>query len=92
MEERRLGVIGVVIESPAAIQRELNDLVSESSSLVVGRMGIPYHERGMAVLALVVDGTNDEINRLTGRLGSLPGVNVRAALSKKSAGGEHHGG
>jgi putative iron-only hydrogenase system regulator len=92
MEERRLGVIGVVIENPAAVQRELNDLISEASDLVVGRMGIPYRDRNLAVLALVVDGTNDEINSITGRLGSLPGISVRAALSKKSIGGGTHGG
>jgi putative iron-only hydrogenase system regulator len=46
-------------------------------------MGIPYRERGVAVIALIVDGTTDTIGALTGKLGSLPGVKVRAALTGK---------
>lgn len=84
VDERRIGVIGIIIENPGAIQRELNDLISENSPLVVGRMGIPYRERNLSVVSLVVDGPTDAINKLTGRLGSLPGVSVRAALSKKN--------
>ena len=83
MEERRLGVIGVVIEKPSAVQAALNRYISEASEFIVGRMGIPYRERNVAVLALLVDGTTDQINTLTGKLGALPGVNVRAAVAKK---------
>lgn len=84
MEEKRLGVIGIVVENPPLVHRELNDLISESGDIIVGRMGIPYRERNLAVMSLVVDGTNDEINSLTGKLGALPGVSARAALSKKA--------
>ena len=83
MDERRLGVIGVVLEKPAEVQSALNSYISEAGEIIVGRMGSPYRERNVAVLALLVDGTTDQINTLTGKLGSLPGVNVRAALAKK---------
>ncbi|MGE5598467.1 MAG: TM1266 family iron-only hydrogenase system putative regulator [Bacteroidota bacterium] len=83
MDDRRLGVIGVVLEDPAAVQAELNLYISEAGEIIVGRMGIPYRERNVALLALLVDGTADQINTLTGRLGSLPGTSVRAALAKK---------
>lgn len=83
MDERRLGVIGVVIEEPGEVQADLNRCISEASAIVVGRMGIPYRERNVAILALLVDGTTDQVNTLTGKLGGLPGVSVRAALAKK---------
>ncbi|MGE5550853.1 MAG: TM1266 family iron-only hydrogenase system putative regulator [Bacteroidota bacterium] len=83
LEERRLGVIGIVLEKPPEVQAILNEYISEAGEIIVGRMGIPYRERNVAVLALLVDGTTDQINTLTGRLGSLPGVNVRAAVTKK---------
>ncbi|MGE5598664.1 MAG: TM1266 family iron-only hydrogenase system putative regulator [Bacteroidota bacterium] len=83
MDDRRLGVIGVVLENPAGVQAALNLYISEASEIIVGRMGIPYRERNVALLALIVDGTLDQINTLTGRLGSLPGISVRAAVTKK---------
>jgi putative iron-only hydrogenase system regulator len=82
METKRIGVISIVLENPSAVQERLNQYISEAGQIIIGRLGIPYRERNVAVLALLVDGTNDEINSLTGRLGSLPGVNVRAALAK----------
>ena len=80
--EKRIGVIAVVIENPALVQEELNQFISACGEIIIGRMGIPYRERDVAVLSLLVDGTTNEINALTGQLGSLQGVSVRAALSK----------
>lgn len=82
MPEKRLGVIGVVIEDPAAVQERVNRCISEAGGIIIGRMGIPYRERKVGVMALLVDGTTDEINALTGRLGAIPGVGVRSALAK----------
>jgi putative iron-only hydrogenase system regulator len=45
-------------------------------------MGIPYRERGCAVITLVVDTTTDEIGSFTGKLGNIPGVAVKSALAK----------
>lgn len=81
-QEKRLGVIAIVVEDPRAVHNSLNDLISDASELVVGRMGIPYRERNAAVIALAVDATEDQINSLTGKLGKLPGVNARAAMTK----------
>ncbi len=83
LEEGRLGVIAVVIENPGQVQAALNSLISEAGEIVVGRMGIPYRQRNLALIAIMVDGSSDQINSLTGRLGSLPGVSVRSALAKK---------
>lgn len=81
--EKRLAVIAITIEAPSSVQGQINTLISNFGSIVVGRMGIPYHERNVAVLALIVDGREDEINSLTGQLGGFPGVAVRVAMTKK---------
>lgn len=83
MEERRIGVIGIILERPGEAQAALNACISEASEIVIGRMGIPYRERGVAAIALLVDGSADRINALTGKLGALPGANVRSALTKR---------
>lgn len=83
MAENRIGVIGIVIENPGAVQEQLNHYISAAGHIIIGRMGVPYHEKNMSVLALLVDGTTDAVNSLTGQLGSLPGVSVRSALTKE---------
>lgn len=81
--EKRMGVIGIVVEERGSAAGRVNQILSDFGELIVGRMGIPYRERQVAVIALIVDGTTDEIGALTGRLGALAGVNVKSALTRK---------
>lgn len=81
--ERRLGVVGVVVSDRERAARRLQSILSQYGDIIVGRMGVPYKERGVAVIALIVDGTTDQIGALTGKLGSLSGVTVKSALTPK---------
>lgn len=80
--ERRIGVIGIVVENREEVSDKLNKILSDHGDIIVGRMGIPYKERGLCVISLIVDGTTDEIGALTGKLGSLSGIKVKSALTK----------
>lgn len=42
--ETRIALIGIIVTSHESIQ-ELNTLLSEYGSYIVGRMGIPYREK-----------------------------------------------
>lgn len=61
----------------------VNHLISESSDIILARVGLPQRERGVAVITLVVEATTDEMGLLTGRLGSVEGVSVKSGLSKE---------
>ena len=77
--ERRIGVIGLVIENREQAPK-INSILSAYGEVIVGRMGIPYRERGLSVISLIVDGSTDEIGALTGKLGQVSGVQVKSAL------------
>jgi len=79
----RIAVVGIVIESLDNI-KEVNSILSEYDKLIVGRMGLPYKEKNIRVISIVVDGTTDEISAITGKIGKLKGVSVKAAISKTS--------
>ena len=83
--QKRLGVVGIVVESPSAAT-EINAILHDCSAIIVGRMGIPYRERGLAVISVIVDGTVEEISALTGRLGRVPNTSVKTALSREGHG------
>ncbi len=82
MEENRIGVAAIIVEDPERAH-DVNETLHKYSRLIVGRLGIPYRERGIAVISVVLDGTTDEISALTGTLGKISGVTVKAAVSKK---------
>ena len=77
----RLGVVGIVISEPAENAAKVNEILSSYSHIIVGRMGIPYKERKVSIIALTVDGSNDEIGAMTGKIGQLKSVTVKSALT-----------
>jgi putative iron-only hydrogenase system regulator len=81
----RIAFIGAILEDPERSQRQFNSIVSSFKSIVKNRSGTPFPE-GIAVISLVVMGDVDSINALTGQLGQIPDVQVKSAISKKSAG------
>ena len=82
MDEKRIAVAAIVIDEQSAVP-EVNNILHEYSSIIVGRMGIPYRERGISLISVALDASPDEISALTGRLGKIHGVAVKAAVSKK---------
>ena len=85
--ERRLGFIGIVVSRMDSVE-EVNRILSKFGSLILGRIGVPNHEDGSAVIGLIAEGTNDEIGALTGKLGNLPGIVVKSALTPAKSKGE----
>jgi len=84
MAEKRLGVIGIVIEDRQVVAK-VNQILHEHAHMIIGRMGLPYRERNVSVISLIVDGTTDELGSLTGKLGGIPKVTVKSALTKSTA-------
>ena len=81
MEENRIGVAAIIVEDPESV-REVNDVLHDHSGIIIGRMGIPYRERNVSVISLVLDATSDEISALTGKLGKIKAVSVKAVMSR----------
>lgn len=82
MENKRIAVAAIVIDEQSAAV-EVNKVLHEFSEIIIGRMGIPYRERGVSLISVALDAEPDVISRFTGRLGQLSGVSVKAAISKK---------
>lgn len=84
MAEKRLGVIGIVVEDRQVVAK-VNQILHEHADIIIGRMGLPYRQRNVSVISLIVDGTTDELGSLTGKLGTIPKVTVKSALTKSVA-------
>jgi putative iron-only hydrogenase system regulator len=82
VSQRRLGVVAVILKSPGKSVTDFNNLLHEFSHLIIGRMGLPYKERNISVVSLIVDGTNDEIGALTGKIGQLPDISVKTVFTR----------
>ncbi|MDZ7332637.1 MAG: iron-only hydrogenase system regulator [candidate division KSB1 bacterium] len=81
-KERKIGFVGIIVYDRDAAYQKLNQILHDYSSIIIGRMGLPYRERNLSIISLIVDGSGDEIGAMTGKIGQLPGITVRAEFAK----------
>ena len=87
--EKRLGTVSIIVERHVAPVDEINELLTQFGEDIVARFGLPYRERGVNIITLVTDTSMERVSALTGKLGKLPGVQVRSLLSKSAQGAPH---
>ena len=79
--ETRVAIIGIIVEDNEAVEK-LNYILHDYGKYIIGRMGLPYREKGISIISIAVDAPQDIISALSGKLGKLPGVSTKAAYSK----------
>ena len=77
----RIALIGIVLSSHESVN-ELNALLSQYGSYIVGRMGIPYREKNVSIISIAMDAPNDVISALSGKIGMLPGISTKTIYAK----------
>ena len=79
--ETRVAIIGIIVENTRSVET-LNELLHENGKYIIGRMGIPYREKNINIISIVMDAPQDTIAALSGKIGALPGVSAKTAYSK----------
>ncbi|GKX65064.1 TM1266 family iron-only hydrogenase system putative regulator [Inconstantimicrobium mannanitabidum] len=79
--DTRIALIGIIVENEEVTEK-LNSTLHEYRKYIVGRMGIPYHQKNVCIISVVIDATNDVISSLSGKLGMINGINVKTIYSK----------
>ena len=79
--ETRVAIIGIIVEDPDSVEA-LNELLHSYRSYIIGRMGIPYKEKNMSIISIVIGAPQDEISALSGKIGRLHGISSKTAYSK----------
>ena len=84
--ETRVAVMSIIVEKPEAVE-PLNALLHDYGDYIIGRMGIPYRQRGINIISIALDAPQNTISALSGKVGKLPGVSVKTAFSGVTANG-----
>lgn len=78
--ETRVAIIGIIVENGDSVS-ELNAILHEYGSFIIGRMGIPYHERGINIISVAVDAPQNTISAMSGKIGRLSGISAKTVYS-----------
>ena len=78
--DTRVAAISIIVEDTDSVEK-LNAILHDHAQYIIGRMGIPYRERGINVIMVAVDAPQDAISALSGQIGALPGISAKTAYS-----------
>ncbi len=76
--EKRICVIAVIVEDREKAASRVNEILRAYGNLFLGRLGLPFRERDLNVISLVMEGSTDEVGAVTGKLGNIEGVRVKS--------------
>ena len=76
----RVAVMSIIVENGEGVA-ELNAILHDYGDYIIGRMGIPYRQRGINIISVAIDAPQDTISALSGKIGKLKGVSVKTAYS-----------
>ena len=79
--QNKISVVAIVVSSADAVEN-VNSILHDFSSYIMGRMGLPFKDRGVSVITIVVDAPAETLNSMSGKLGSIQGVSSKVLITK----------
>lgn len=76
----RVAVMSIIVENMDSVET-LNQILHENGKYIIGRMGIPYRQKGVNIISIALDAPQDTISAMSGKIGNLAGVSVKTAYS-----------
>ena len=78
--ETRVAVMSIIVENGDAVE-QINSYLHDYGDYIIGRMGIPYREKGVNIISVAIDAPQDIINALSGKIGRLNGITAKTVYS-----------
>jgi putative iron-only hydrogenase system regulator len=82
--ETRVAVVAIIVREAESVAA-LNDLLHQYGAYIVGRMGVPYRERGVNIISVAMDAPAGVISALSGKIGRLKGVTAKTVYAPEEA-------
>ena len=82
--DTRVALIGIIVEEDSSVAA-LNELLHQYGKHIIGRMGVPYHQRDVNVISVAMDAPADVISALSGKIGRLPGITAKTVYAPEDA-------
>ena len=79
--ENTISVVAIIVSDTNAVQR-INALLHDFGEYIIGRMGVPYRQKNLSVISVVIDAPQPVVNSLSGKLGMINGVTSKVLTAK----------
>jgi len=79
--ENRIAIVSIIVEELESAAK-VNSILHDYAEFIVGRMGLPYRERKISIICVVIDAPHDNISALSGKIGRISGVSTKTVYSQ----------
>lgn len=79
--ENKIAIVGIIVSDIDAVEK-VNAVIHEVRDYVVGRLGVPYRDKHVSVISLIIDAPLTVINALSGKVGMIDGVSCKVLTTK----------
>lgn len=79
--EKTIAVVAIMVSDKEAVER-INSLLHTFGEYIIGRIGVPYREKNLSVISVIMDAPQSVINSLSGKLGMINGVSSKVLITK----------
>ena len=79
--DSKIAVVAIIVSDITSVDK-INTLLHDFGEYIIGRMGIPYKEKKVNVISIVIDAPQTVINSLSGKLGMINGVSSKVLTTK----------
>ena len=79
--ENRISVVTIIVADKAAVP-QVNACLHEYGGHIIGPLGVPYGEKGVSVICVIMDAPGTTVSALSGKLGMISGVSSKTVTAK----------
>ena len=79
--ETRVAVLAIIVRGGSSVQ-PLNELLHQ---YIIGRMGVPYREKGVNIISVALDAPGNVISALSGKIGRLDGITAKTVYAPEGS-------
>lgn len=79
--EDKIAVVAIIVSEEDAVEK-VNELLHAFRKNIIGRLGIPYRQKGVSVISVVLDAPQEILSSLSGKLGMIKGVSSKVLTTK----------
>lgn len=79
--DTKLAVVAIIVSDLSVVER-INALLHDFGEYIIGRLGLPYKQKKVNVISVVIDAPQEVISSLSGKLGMIDGVSSKVLTTK----------
>ncbi|MDK8276248.1 TM1266 family iron-only hydrogenase system putative regulator [Peptoniphilus duerdenii] len=70
---KNVAIMAIIVENRDSVEK-INSILHEYREFIIGRMGLPYSEKNISIISIILDAPKDKIDELSAKIGEIQHV------------------